>query len=95
MDSPRSLQQAANQLAQPQRSVNQAEQELRLMRGSRDAFIKSMRHTGLSYAYAKIKYDNCIDKHKALLASRTRSLQIAETYYRTAYELSLIQPVRA
>jgi hypothetical protein len=60
MDSPRSLQQAANQLAQAQKSVNQAEQELRLMRGSREAFIKSMRRTGLSYAYAKIKYDNCI-----------------------------------
>ena len=80
MDFSQQLQQAAAQLAQAQQKFDKADNELRLMRNSREAFIKSLRYTGLTYAHAKSKYDNCHDEQNQLHHQALLSLQYAEQH---------------
>jgi len=80
MDLSQNLQQATSQLAQAQQKFDKADNELRLMRSSREAFIKSLRYTGLSYAHAKSKYDNCHDEQDHIHHQALLNLQHAEQH---------------
>lgn len=53
MDLKEELQAAADQLALARRRFAKGEEGLRLLRQSREAFINSLRNTGLTYAEAK------------------------------------------
>lgn len=81
MDTPESPQAAAQRVAQAQRVVEQGEQGLRLLRQSRAAFIHSLRATGLTYAQARIKYDNCLEEQRRLHQTAVHDLQYAERRY--------------
>mgnify|MGYP001047018392 CR=1 FL=1 len=65
MDLTQELQAAADQLALARRKFVKGEEGLRLLHQSREAFINSLRNTGLTYADAKTKYDNCLDEQEA------------------------------
>ncbi|MBO1113378.1 hypothetical protein [Bordetella petrii] len=83
MDTPESPQAAAQRVAQAQRVVEQGEQGLRLLRQSRAAFIHSLRATGLTYAQARIKYDNCLEEQRRLHQAAVHDLQYAERRYQS------------
>jgi len=78
MDTVESPQAAAERVARARRIVAQGEEGLRLLRQSRPAFIQSLRATGLSYAQACIKYDNCLDEQLRLHQAAIHELQYAE-----------------
>ncbi|MBW7406592.1 hypothetical protein J8998_24515, partial [Escherichia coli] len=45
---------------------------------SREAFINSLRNTGLTYAEAKTKYDNCLDEQEVQLHGMLDQMMYAE-----------------
>jgi len=81
MDTSESLQAAAQHVAQARRVVVQGEQGLQLLRQSRAAFIHSLRATGLTYAQARVKYDNCVEEQRRLHEAAVHDLQYAERRY--------------
>ncbi|WP_255592607.1 hypothetical protein [Bordetella sp. BOR01] len=81
MDTIESPQAAAQRVAHAQRTVEQGEEGLRLLQQSRAAFIHSLRATGLAYAQACIKYDNCLDEQRRLHQEAIHELQFAERRY--------------
>ncbi len=78
MDLRQELQTAADQLSLARRKFVKGEEGLRLLRQSREAFINSLRNTGLTYAEAKIKYDNCLDDQEAELHHVQQQMEYAE-----------------
>ncbi|KDB68218.1 hypothetical protein [Bordetella bronchiseptica] len=52
------------------------------LRRSREAFINSLRNTGLTYAQAQVKYDNCLDEQQQLHQQAIHELQYAERLHR-------------
>ncbi|MCD0504364.1 hypothetical protein [Bordetella petrii] len=81
MDTTESPPAAAQRVAHARLLVEQGEQGLRQLRQSRAAFIHSLRATGLSYAQARIKYDNCLDEQRRLQQAAQHELQFAERLY--------------
>ncbi|CAB3733595.1 MULTISPECIES: hypothetical protein [Achromobacter] len=78
MDLKEELQAAADQLALSRRRFAKGEEGLRLLRQSREAFINSLRNTGLTYAEAKTKYDNCLDDQEAGQRNVQQQMEYAE-----------------
>lgn len=54
-----------------------------LLRRSRTAFIHSLRNTGLTYAQARTKYDNCVDEQQRIHQQDMHRLQYAERLYQS------------
>ncbi|ARP87749.1 hypothetical protein [Bordetella genomosp. 9] len=68
--------------------VTQAEQQLavadkgwELLSRSRAAFISSLRHTGLSYAHAQMKFDDFVEEQRRLYDHLTEALAQAQRDY--------------
>ncbi|CUI82919.1 MULTISPECIES: hypothetical protein [Achromobacter] len=78
MDLKQELQAAADQLSLARRRFVKGEEGLRLLNQSREAFINSLRNTGLTYAEAKIKYDNCLDDQEAEQLHVRQQMEYAE-----------------
>lgn len=60
------------------KTLRQGEEGLRLLHQSREAFINSLRNTGLTYAEAKTKYDNCLDDQEVQLHDMLEKMRYAE-----------------
>jgi hypothetical protein len=72
---------AAQRLAEARQAVEHGERGLQQLRQSRAAFIQSLRATGLSYAQACIKFDNCLQEQLRLQQAALDRLQYAERRY--------------
>ncbi|OZI71056.1 hypothetical protein [Bordetella genomosp. 12] len=77
------LRQAADRLARVRRTHEQGERGLALLMQSREAFINSLRNTGLDYAQARIKFDICLEQQRDLHSRVTRELEYAQRVYAT------------
>ena len=64
---------------------------LRLLSQSREAFINSLRNTGLTYADAKIKFDNCLDEQEAELLQLHEQMLYAERMHQYALHRIALQ----
>ena len=78
MDLKEQLQAAADELALARRRYAKGEEGLRLLNQSREAFINSLRNTGLTYAEAKTKFDNCRDEQQAQQLHVRQQMEYAE-----------------
>lgn len=78
MDLTQELKDAADQLSLTRRRFAKGEEGLRLLHQSREAFINSLRNTGLTYAEAKTKYDNCLDEQEVQLHDMLEQMRYAE-----------------
>ncbi|AHC49356.1 hypothetical protein U2261_02555 [Achromobacter xylosoxidans] len=78
MDLTQELKEAADQLSLTRRRFAKGEEGLRLLHQSREAFINSLRNTGLTYAEAKTKYDNCLDDQEVQLHDMLEKMRYAE-----------------
>jgi len=77
------LLQATDRLQQARRAFAQGEHGLAMLHRSRTAFIHSLRNTGLSYAQARIKYDNCLEAQQRLHEQTRQQLQFAEQLHQS------------
>lgn len=78
MDLTQELKAATDQLCLARRRFAKGQAGLRLLHQSRETFINSLRHTGLTYADAKIKYDNCLDDQEIQLHGLMDQMRYAE-----------------
>lgn len=58
-----------------------ADRGWQLLGRSRAAFISSLRHTGLSYAHAQIKFDDFVEEQRRLYEYLTQALQAAQAHH--------------
>ncbi|AHV91790.1 hypothetical protein [Bordetella holmesii] len=77
------LRQAADRLAQARRAHEHGERGIALLMQSRENFINSLRHTGLDYAQARIKFDICLEQQYELHKRIERELEYAQRVYET------------
>ncbi|MFQ1064905.1 hypothetical protein [Bordetella trematum] len=75
------LRQAADRLTRVRRAHEQSELGLAQLQQSRERFIHSLRNTGLSYAQAKLKFDNCLEEQRRLQERIAHELDYAERFY--------------
>ena len=94
MDLNQELQAAADQLDRARRKFAKGENGLRLLSQSREAFINSLRNTGLTYADAKIKFDNCLDEQEAELLQLHEQMLYAERMHQYALHRIALQHPR-
>ena len=87
MDLTQDLQAAADQLALARRKFVKGEEGLRLLHQSRESFINSLRNTGLTYAEAKTKYDNCLDEQEAEQLDVRQQMDYAERVHQHVLQL--------
>ncbi|MFY3136616.1 hypothetical protein ACOTFF_08000 [Achromobacter xylosoxidans] len=93
MDLTQELKEAADQLSLTRRRFAKGEEGLRLLRQSRETFINSLRNTGLTYAEAKTKYDNCLDEQEAQLHDMLEQMRYAERMHQyILHRIALQQP---
>ena len=93
MDLTQELKEAADQLSLTRRRFAKGEEGLRLLHQSREAFINSLRNTGLTYAEAKTKYDNCLDEQEVQLHGMLDQMMYAERMHQyVLHRISLQQP---
>lgn len=78
------LRQAADRLTRARYIYDYGEKNLDVLRNSREAFINSLRNTGLSYYEAKIKYDNCVEDQEYHLKSLDVEVDYAQRLYQRA-----------
>jgi hypothetical protein len=64
-----------------QKQLTLADRGWQLLGRSRAAFISSLRHTGLSYAHAQIKFDDFVEEQRRLYEHLTQALQTAQNDY--------------
>lgn len=64
-----------------QKQLTLADRGWQLLGRSRAAFISSLRHTGLSYAHAQIKFDDFVEEQRRLYEHLTEALQTAQDHY--------------
>ncbi|MGB3435102.1 hypothetical protein [Achromobacter sp.] len=95
MDLTQDLQAAADQLALARRKFVKGEEGLRLLHQSREAFINSLRNTGLTYADAKTKYDNCLDEQEAEQLHVRQQMDYAERVHQHVLQLIAQQAATA
>lgn len=95
MDLTQDLQAAADQLALSRRKFVKGEEGLRLLHQSREAFINSLRNTGLTYAEAKTKYDNCLDEQEAEQLEVRQQMDYAERVHQHVLQLIAQQAATA
>ena len=67
---------------------------MRLLSQSREAFINNLRNTGLTYADAKIKFDNCLDEQEAELLQLHEQMLYAERMHQYALHRIALQHPR-
>ncbi|WP_066632807.1 hypothetical protein [Bordetella sp. H567] len=58
-----------------------ADRGWQLLGRSRAAFISSLRHTGLSYAHAQIKFDDFVEEQRRLYEYLTQALEAARAHH--------------
>jgi hypothetical protein len=75
------LRAALARLTNAQKQLTLADRGWQLLGRSRAAFIGSLRHTGLSYAHAQIKFDDFVEEQRRLYEHLTQALQTAQDYY--------------
>ncbi|QKH37189.1 hypothetical protein FOC84_20515 [Achromobacter pestifer] len=95
MDLTQDLQAAADHLALARRKFVKGEEGLRLLYQSREAFINSLRNTGLTYADAKTKYDNCLDEQEAEQLDVRQQMDYAERVHQHVLQLIAQQAATA
>ncbi len=96
MDLTQELKEAADQLSLTRRRFAKGEEGLRLLHQSREAFINSLRNTGLTYAEAKTKYDNCLDEQEVQLHGLLDQMMYAERMHQfVLHRIALQQPQAA
>ncbi|EHK65837.1 hypothetical protein [Achromobacter arsenitoxydans] len=95
MDLKEELQAAADQLALARKRFVRGEDGLRLLRQSREAFINSLRNTGLTYAEAKTKYDNCLDDQEAGHLHVRQQMEYAERMHQFVLNRIALQAAQA
>lgn len=95
MDLTQDLQAAADQLALARRKFVKGEEGLRLLHQSRESFINSLRNTGLTYAEAKTKYDNCLDEQEAEQLEVRQQMDYAERVHQHVLQLIAQQAATA
>lgn len=95
MDLKQDLQVAADQLALARRKFVKGEEGLRLLHQSREAFINSLRNTGLTYAEAKTKYDNCLDEQESEQLQVRQQMEYAERVHQHVLQLIAQQAATA
>ena len=89
------LQAAADQLALARRKFVKGEEGLRLLHQSRETFINSLRNTGLTYAEAKTKYDNCLDEQESEQLRVRQQMEYAERVHQHVLQLIAQQAATA
>lgn len=95
MDLTQDLQAAADQLALARRKFVKGEEGLRLLHQSRETFINSLRNTGLTYAEAKTKYDNCLDEQESEQLRVRQQMEYAERVHQHVVQLIAQQAATA
>ncbi|QVQ26685.1 hypothetical protein [Achromobacter deleyi] len=95
MDLKEELQAAADQLALARRRFVKGEEGLRLLSQSREAFINSLRNTGLTYSEAKTKYDNCLDDQEAGQLHVRQQMEYAERMHQYVLNRIALQAAQA
>ncbi|OZI67098.1 hypothetical protein [Bordetella genomosp. 11] len=75
------LRAAAARVTELQKQLALADRGWQLLGRSRAAFISSLRHTGLSYAHAQIKFDDFVEEQRRLYEYLTQALQAAQDHY--------------
>ncbi|APX75919.1 hypothetical protein QQL45_06920 [Achromobacter insolitus] len=95
MDLTQDLQAAADQLALARRKFVKGEEGLRLLHQSRETFINSLRNTGLTYAEAKTKYDNCLDEQESEQLRVRQQMEYAERVHQHVLQLIAQQAATA
>ncbi|WMD20562.1 hypothetical protein RAS12_28885 [Achromobacter seleniivolatilans] len=95
MDLKEELQVAADQLSLARRRFVRGEEGLRLLNQSREAFINSLRNTGLTYAEAKVKYDNCLDEQEAAQQQVQQKMEYAERMHQFVLHKIALQTATA
>ena len=95
MDLTQDLQAAADQLALARRKFVKGEEGLRLLHQSRETFINSLRNTGLTYAEAKTKYDNCLDEQESEQLRVRQQMEYAERVHQHVMQLIAQQAATA
>lgn len=64
-----------------QKQLALADRGWQLLGRSRAAFISSLRHTGLSYAHAQIKFDDFVEEQRRLHEYLNQALQASHDHY--------------
>lgn len=77
------LRAALARVTELQKQLALADRGWQLLGRSRAAFISSLRHTGLSYAHAQIKFDDFVEEQRRLYEYLTQALQAAQDHYDT------------
>jgi hypothetical protein len=77
------LRAAAARITQTEKQLALADRGWQLLGRSRAAFISSLRHTGLSYAHAQIKFDDFVEEQRRLYEHLAQTLQAAQREYAT------------
>ncbi|CAB3930683.1 hypothetical protein [Achromobacter insolitus] len=95
MDLTQDLQAAADQLALARRKFVKGEEGLRLLHQSRETFINSLRNTGLTYAEAKTKFDNCLDEQESEQLRVRQQMEYAERVHQHVLQLIAQQAATA
>ncbi|OZI26532.1 hypothetical protein CAL26_04190 [Bordetella genomosp. 9] len=89
------LRAAAARVAEVQKQLALADRGWQLLGRSRAAFISSLRHTGLSYAHAQIKFDDFVEEQRRLYEHLTQALEAAQTHYAHLTGGSVAAPAQA
>ena len=95
MDLTQELKEAADQLSLTRRRFAKGEEGLRLLHQSRESFINSLRNTGLTYAEAKTKYDNCLDEQEVQLHGMMDKMMYAERMHQYVLHRIALQQQQA
>lgn len=75
------LRAALARITELEKQLALADRGWQLLGRSRAAFISSLRHTGLSYAHAQIKFDDFVEEQRRLYEHLTQALQAAHEHY--------------
>ena len=80
------LRAAFDRVAIAQRKLALADRNWDALGRSRAAFISSLRHTGLSYAHARTKFDDFVESQRALRHALVQDLEAAQQACATLQE---------
>lgn len=72
---------AVERIALTQKKLALADRGWQLLGRSRAAFISSLRHTGLSYAHAQIKFDDFVEEQRRLHGLLQQELAAAQRHF--------------
>lgn len=75
------LRAALARITTAEKQLTLADRGWQLLGRSRAAFISSLRHTGLSYAHAQMKFDDFVEEQRRLYEYLTQALEAAQRDY--------------